>query len=341
MKPGIAALSILVTAFFLSGCVRSEKPYVSDTHFALGTVNTVKIQGAKAEKLIQGCFDILDSVEKKMSPQRTDSEISNINANAGIKPVKVTPETFTVIEKGLETASLGDGFLDITIGPVVSLWGIGTESAHVPGNAELKRALSMVDYRKVVLNEEQQTVYLEKPGMGLDLGAIAKGWAADRIHDYLVSHGVERGIINLGGNVLVIGRKNERDLWRVGVQNPEDSRGRYIGILEADDTAVVTSGKYERYFVENGHRYHHIFNPFTGYPVENDLISVTIVAKESVTADAFSTLVFALGREKGMALVEEVPFVDTIIVTKEHSVYISQGLQKMFTLTDKSYRMEE
>ncbi|RKX93575.1 MAG: FAD:protein FMN transferase [Spirochaetes bacterium] len=341
MKSRIIVIILLLLVLALSGCRRGEKSFISDTHFALGTVNTVKIPGAKAEKLIQGCFDILDSVEEKMSPNLGNSEIGAVNVNAGIKPVKVSNDTFAVIKKGLEIAALGDGYFDITIGPVVSLWGIGTDSAHVPGNSELKKALSKVDYHKVLLDEEMQTVYLKDPGMSLDLGGIAKGWAADRIQNFLVSNGVERGIINLGGNVLVIGSKTVKDPWRVGVQNPEDSRGSYIGIIEADNKAVVTSGKYERYFVENGHRYHHIFDPFTGYPVENDLISVTIVATESVVADAFSTLVFVLGRKRGMALIEEVPFVDALIVNKEHSVYTSRGLKKIFSLTDKSYRMAD
>ena len=341
MKPGITATVITIAIILMSGCTAGSGDYVSDTHFALGTVNTVRIQSRNADKLIQECFGILDSVEKKMSRNLKDSEVSLVNAMAGIEPVKVSEDTFTVIKKGLEISALGDGSFDITIGPVVSLWGIGTESAKVPSVSDLKKALSLVDYRNVVANENDQTVFLKKSGMSLDLGAIAKGWAADKIRDFLVSNKVERGIINLGGNVLVIGNKTDSSPWRVGVQNPEESRGSYIGIIEAVDLAVVTSGKYERYFVENGRKYHHIFDPFTGYPVENGLISVTIVARESVLADGFSTLVFALGREKGLKLVEEVPFVDAVIVTKDHVVYTSGGLKKIFSITDNNYRMAE
>ncbi len=341
MKPRIIAVITLIGVLFTSGCREKGDNFVSDTHFALGTVNTIRIQSRNAGKLIKECFSILDSVEKKMSRNLPDSEVSRINLMAGIEPVEVSEDTFKVIKKGLEISDLGDGYFDITIGPVVSLWGIGTESAKVPSTSELKKALSLVDYRNVVINEDERTVFLEKQGMSLDLGAIAKGWAADQIHQFLVANKVERGIINLGGNVLVLGKKTNTAPWRVGVQNPEESRGSYIGVIEADDTAVVTSGKYERYFIENGHKYHHIFNPFTGYPVENDLISVTIVANESVAADGFSTLVFALGKEKGMKLIEEVPFVDAVIVTKSHDVYTSRGLKNRFTLTDKNYRAAE
>ncbi len=330
-----------IVLFLLAGCGDRTPPYVSDTHFALGTVNTVKIQSFHGKELIKESFAVLDDVEARMSRNLPDSEVSRINESAGISPVKVSEQTFHVIEKGLEISALGNGYFDITIGPVVSLWGIGTDSARVPSPSEIKAALDLVDYRDVILDKDASTVFLRKKGMSIDLGAIAKGWAADRIHALMVSKGVERGILNLGGNVFVIGRKSEESKWRVGIQNPEDTRGRYLGIIKVCDSAVVTSGKYERFFMSGGHRYHHIFNTFTGYPVENGIISVTIVAKESLVADAYSTLVFSLGLDKGMAIVEETPFLDAVIITASHDVYVSGGLENIFSLTDNNYRMAE
>lgn len=341
MKFKTYAVIPLFFTIILSGCGNSEPSYTSGTHFALGTVNTIKIQSKKGRQLVDKCFDILDSVEKEMSRDIPESDVARINSMAGIEPVHVAADTFAVIKKGLEVSALGDGFFDITIGPVVSLWGIGTDSPRVPSPSELKKALSKVDYRNVDIDEEKLTVFLKNTGMSIDLGAIAKGWAADRIQSFLSSSGIERGIINLGGNVMVLGKKNNSTDWHVGIQNPEDTRGSYIGIISAESCSVVTSGKYERYFIVDGYKYHHIFNPYTGYPVDNDLISVTIVAKESLTADAYSTLGFSLGLDKGLKLVDETPFVDAVFITENHDVYITRGLEKRFTLTDTDYRMAE
>jgi len=326
---------------FLTGCKNNNASFVSGEHYALGTINTIKILSPSADKIIKGSFNLIDSIESKMSKTLKTSEVAQINEMAGIEPVTVSTETFFVIRKGLEISSLGDGAFDITIGPVVSLWGIGTDHARVPQTPELKKVLNLVNYKDVVLNEKDSSVYLKRKGMSIDLGGIAKGWASDSVYKYCTQHGVTKGIINLGGNVFVIGKKSETSEWHVGIQNPEESRGNYLGILSVSNKAVVTSGKYERFFIENGKRYHHIFNTFTGYPVENGLISVTIISRDSTTADGYSTLIFALGLKKGMALVEETPFLDAVIITGEHKIYLSSGIKKKFTLSNKKYQVAQ
>ncbi len=331
-----AAVMLLL---WLSGCSNSRTTLESADHYALGTINHIQIESPHAESLLKESFSIIDTVESKMSRSIKTSEVSRINAHSGRSPVTVSEATYSVIKKGLELSALSDGAFDITIGPVVSLWGIGTDHPRVPGTLELEKALSLVNYRNVVLDSKNSSVYLKKRGMSIDLGAIAKGWAADRVYRFLVDHDVKKGIINLGGNVFVIGRKSAAREWHVGIQDPEKTRGNYLGILSVSDEAVVTSGKYERFFVYNGKKYHHIFNTFTGYPVENGLISVTILGKDSTTADGYSTVVFSLGLEKGMKLVEETPFIEAVIITGTHDIHLSSGIQKKFTLTDPGYKV--
>jgi len=340
MKIKTFILVLVMSIFlFLAGCKNKDASFVSGEHYALGTINTIKILSHNADKIIKGSFSLIDSIESKMSKTIKTSEVAQINEMAGIAPVTVSSETFFVIRKGLEISSLGDGVFDITIGPIVSLWGIGTDHARVPQTPELKKVLNLVNYKDVVLNDKDSSVFLKRKGMSIDLGGIAKGWAADSIYKYCTQHGVTKGIINLGGNVFVIWRKSETSEWHVGIQNPEESRGNYLGILSVSNEAVVTSGKYERFFIENGKRYHHIFNTFTGYRVENGLISVTIISRDSTTADGYSTLIFAFGLKKGMALAEETPFLDAVIITGEHKIYLSSGIKKEFTLSNEKYQV--
>jgi len=202
-------------------------------------------------------------------------------------------------------------------------------------------AKALVDWRQIVLDTTTRTVFLKKPGMALDLGAIAKGYAADEIEKILLNHKVKAAVIDLGGNVFVFGSKKDKSSWRIGIQNPESERGEYLGIVSGGQMTVVTSGVYERYFIENGKRYHHIMSTQTGFPVDNDLISVSIVSKSSIDADALSTVLFVLGIEKGMEFLKQFPDTYAIFIDKDHNVYLSPGAGKVFTLQDKSYRYAE
>jgi thiamine biosynthesis lipoprotein len=177
--------------------------------------------------------------------------------------------------------------------------------------------------------------------MRLDLGAIAKGYAADEIEQILLNHKVKAAVIDLGGNIFVFGSKKDKSPWRVGIQNPESERGEYLGIVTGGQMTVVTSGVYERYFIENGKRYHHILSTQTGFPVDNGLLSVSIVSKSSIDADALSTSLFILGIEKGMEFLKRFPDTYAIFIDKDKKVYLSVGAGKVFTLQDTTYRLAE
>lgn len=223
-----------------------------------------------------------------MSVTIKDSEISQINENAGIRPVKVSADTFYVIQQAVHFSDVEKGYFDITVGPIVKLWNIGTDKARIPSPEEIKAKLPLVNYKDIILDEKNRTIMLKNKGMSIDLGGIAKGYAADKVAQVLKKEGVKHAIINLGGDVIAIGTKPAGGNWRIGIQTPFKPRGEYLGIIEVSNKAVVTSGVYERYFEKDGKLYHHILNPFTGYPADSHLYSVTIIAETSIAGDALS-----------------------------------------------------
>ena len=337
----VFSLAVCVTLLLASSCTEQEPEMISDTEFALGTTCTVQLYGEKQRKHIAPVFELIEDVENKMSVRKDGSEAKRINEMAGEKPVEVSDETFTVIEKAKEYSALSGGTFDVTIEPLVELWSIGSEEQRVPSEEEIEEALKRVDYRKLRLDRQDSSVFLEEVGMGIDLGGIAKGYAADISVDYLEKQGVDYGIINFGGNVYAFGEKHNSETWRIGIQAPDENRGSYVGIAEITDKAVVTSGKYERYFVQDGVRYHHILSTKDGHPVRNSLASVTVITDRSLDADALSTLLFTLGLEGGMKRAEELEGVEAIFLTEEKIVYSTEGLRKKFTISEDGYKRGE
>ena len=201
--------------------------------------------------------------------------------------------------------------------------------------------MALIDYKKIVLDENDKTVYLPEKNMALDLGAIAKGYIADRVKDLILEEGYQSAIINLGGNVLTVGTKPNSDTWSIGVRDPESDAGTSMGILKLEDNSIVSSGIYERFFIDGDKRYHHLINPKIGYPEQNDILSVSIISELSVDGDALSTTVFLLGIEAGYELIEGLDNIDAVFVLKDHSVYLTSGLGEKFILTNDSYTIKE
>lgn len=335
----VAVLGTLLIVF--SACSEDTPKTVSDTVFALGTTCTVQLYGAEHEEKIDEVFELIRGVENRMSVRKEGTETYRINRAAGKKPVEVSKGTYTVVKRGREYSARSDGSFDITIEPLVELWNIGSEDQRIPSKEEVEKALEKVDYRKLRLDPENRRVYLEDEEMGIDLGGIAKGYAADISVDYLMQHGVDYGIINFGGNVYAFGEKYGSEVWKIGIQSPEDSRGEYVGIVEVRDRAVVTSGKYERYFIEDGVRYHHILSTEDGFPIRNDLASVSVVTERSLEADALSTLLFTLGLEEGLRRAENMMNTEAVFITGDKIVYTTEGLRDRFRITADTYRRGE
>ena len=333
-----SAVLIVLAALIVCGCTGKPKP-IRQTELALGTVCTVSLFDSSKQALLPASFALISQLENKISKNIPESEISNLNRSAGLSPVVLSEPVFQLLTIAQKYSILSEGMFDVTIDPVVELWGIGTDHAAVPSRDKLEHAVSLVDYRKVVLDSDKSSVFLPGKELAVDLGGIAKGYIADRVKDFLVSSGAGAGIIDLGGNILVFGKKPDGSDFRIGIQDPFGGRGSAIGVVTMAEGSVVTSGIYERFFEQDGKRYHHIFDVRTGFPVENNLSGVTIVTMESAAGDALSTAVFALGLEKGMALVEKTDGAEAICITKDKEIYISSGLKDRFTLTDRNFTM--
>jgi thiamine biosynthesis lipoprotein len=333
----LLTLGLILFSFYR---VTNKPSEYSKTYFALGTVNEVKIYGvkkSKGENILDKCELILRDIENKMSAKISSSEVNKINDASGKSYVKVSDETFWVIKEAVQYAKISDGHFDPTIGPLSNLWDIGTDKAKVPAKTEIDNLLPLISYKNVLLDDKNSSVKLSKTEMKLDLGGIAKGYAADEIAKYLRSEGVEKAIVNLGGNIYVIGTKENESKFNIGLQDPNKEDGNSIGSVKAKDTSVVTSGIYERFIKKDGKLYHHILSPFDGYPYDNELSGVTIISNKSINCDALSTSVFGLGLERGLKLINNLDDVDAIFITKDKKIYLSNGAKNKFNLTNKDY----
>jgi thiamine biosynthesis lipoprotein len=316
-------------------------PVPSRSEFVLGTVCTVNLYDRGVPRVYREIFDRLREIENLMSANLEDSDLGRINNAAGIEAVEVHPDTIAVIKRAIHFAELSGGAFDPTVGPLVKLWGIGTDAERIPPEEEIAAVLPLINWRDIGIDEDACTVFLARPGMSLDLGAIAKGYAADEVAAIIKAANIRRALIDLGGNIIVLGAGRNGGPWKVGVQNPLEGRGAYFGIAEARDKTLVTSGVYERYFEDpaTGKRYHHILSVQTGYPVDNGLLSVTIIGDSSIDADALSTSLFALGFEEGSALVESMDNTEAVFVFTDLSVRGTSGAFEDFTITDGDFKI--
>ncbi|MCX8959273.1 FAD:protein FMN transferase [Erwinia psidii] len=289
------------------------------------------------EALASQVFRLIKKYEDLLTVNRARSEVMNINRAAGRHAVAVSAPVFVLIKCALAASLLKDSCFNLTIGPLVKRWRIGFQGDSVPPADEIAALLPRTWPQQVVLDEAAGTVFLTRFGMEIDLGAIAKGFIADRVRDYLKSQGVAQGLINLGGNVQTLG--SPADGWSVGLKKPFATADALVGAISVTDKSVVTSGTYERYFEQDGRRYHHILDPQTGYPLDNELDSVTIVSTDSLDGDIWSTLVFGAGVKKGCALLRQQPGIEAIFVTRQREVILSSATQFSFTLLDNDYRL--
>lgn len=340
-KRYIVILLIVVMMIIFTACQnkRGNGTQQKDaTTFLMGTVVQMRVYGSNAQEVIDNSFDRLREIENEMSTTIASSEISKINSHPG-ENVKVNDDTYMVIKKAVEYANLTNGRFDPTVGPLVKLWGIGTEDARVPAEDEIKEALKLINYQWIDLDDGQMTVMLKKQGMSLDLGAIAKGYAADEVKKIVKDSRVESAYVNLGGNVLVIGEKPDGTPWKIGIQDPRYNRGNVMASIDVRDKTLVTSGNYERYFEKDGVIYHHILDPDTGYPTDSGLLSCTIVTTDSFDADALSTSVFILGPAKGLELIEEIDDVEVILITKDLGIILSSGIEDEVDILNDDFQL--
>lgn len=334
---------LLIFITTLIGCDKnttSNSDVLSRTELFMGTVVTITLYDSNDSSILDKAFDRVAEIESLVSINDSGTELDKVNDSAGISPIEVTPTTFEIVEKGLEYSKLSNGDFDITIGPLVKLWSIGLDEAKVPTQEEIDSVLPSIDYNLLELNKENHTIFLKNKNMMIDLGSIAKGYAADEISHILTENDVNSAIIDLGGNIYAHGIKPSGKDWNIGIQNPFNNRGDIIGVLKVKNKTVVTSGIYERYIEKDGIKYHHLLNPHTGYPFENNIAGVSIITDKSIDADALSTIVFAKGLEEGLKFVETLPNVDAIFITTDNKVYITNDIRDSFTLENVDFTLE-
>lgn len=307
----------------------TRQGYVRRSFYALGTLNEVRIYGAADRRLLNKAVGRVEEIDGRMSAFRMSGDIAALSRGAGRAPVTVHPDTFRLLRTAKDFGELSGGAFDITIRPLVELWGIGRKPGFIPERREIDRAARLVDFRDLTLEEAGRTACLKRPGQKADLGGIAKGYAADEVRRILADGGVKSALINLGGNIVAVGTRQDGAPWRIGVQNPAAVRGEFLGTLPAADQTIVTSGSNERFFIRDGVRYHHILDPRTGAPAQSGLLSVTVIAPDSMEADALSTAVFVLGIEKGTELLEKRK-AEAVFATADGRIYLTKGLVRSF-----------
>ncbi len=343
----IAKKLILISAILLLNvsCLPQKSAFRSVSMF--GTVCTINLFEDSSEKNYREIFNFLQTVDDACNSHKESSEISAINRSAGVSAVKVSDDVIKILGTAIRISEFSDGKFDPSIGPVVSLWGINTDHARVPSESEIREAVDAVDFRKIEIDADKKTVFLPQKNMRLDLGGIAKGFAADGIAEICRKNKIRRALIDLGGNVYVYGSKKDGSKWRIGIKNPQNSEENPLAALTLDEGSVVTSGVYERFMEVDGKSYHHIFDPDTGYPVENGLLSVTIICPSSIMADALSTAFFSMGIEKSSEILKKFSSQDdcdgkfgAVFVAADRSVYVTKSMVQKITLLDENFRLK-
>lgn len=313
----ILATIIVIITYLYNNYIKDSEP-IAKNGFYFNTVIAIQLNDTTDEALIDDCFALADTYEHYFSRTLEGSDIYQINHADGA-PVEVHDETAELIRAGIKYGELSDGSFDITIGALTDLWDIPNNTGDIPDEAAIRKAVDTVDYTQILV--EGNSVTMKDPDAKLDLGGIAKGYAADQMKKYLNAHGAHEGFINLGGNVLTLGEKSDGSPYHIGIRKPFSEECETITAVDVADQSIVTSGRYERYFEKDGHIYHHILDPFTGYPYDNDLNGVTILSDSSMEGDALSTICFALGMEKGMEFIQSMPDVDAIFIDTDNKLH--------------------
>ena len=324
LKQIIAVLSSV--ALLLCGCssANAKDQTYSDTLY--DTVVKVQILDPVNENVMNGLKSLCQKYNTMFSMYVEGSDIYNINHAQGM-PVTVSSDTATLIKKGIYYGDLSNGSFDITIGSVSQLWDFTSGSGTVPDADAIASALSHVNYKNISVSDN--TVQLLDPNASIDVGAIAKGYIADRIKDYLKKNGVKHAIIDLGGNILLIGSKTAGSKYNIGIQKPFGETGEPITSIKVANKSVVTTGIYQRYFEADGKIYHHILDPATGYPCETDLYGVTILSRKSVDGDGYSTICLSLGLEEGLKFINQQDGIEAIFITSDYKLHYSDGLKDL------------
>jgi len=342
-KDGLILLKRMLCPFLLVSTLCACAPQSAQrTIFAMDTIMDLQVNGPGARSGIQAVTDKINELDRLWSVTRQESEVWAVNHAQG-EPVPVSGDTLALLERAVSLGDATQGALDVTLYPVLKAWGFTTQSYQIPSEEELARLVDQVDYRAAAVDRDAGSVALPA-GMELDFGALAKGYAGEVCAELLRAQGVKSALLSLGGNVQTVGTRSDGSPWRVLVQDPAGETGAYLGVVELEDQAAVTSGGYQRYFERGGVRYWHILDPDTGAPARSGLTSVTVVGEQGSVCDGLSTALFVLGREEALAFWREygesLSF-QLILVDEDGGITVTQGLEDAFSLAeDAGYTLE-
>lgn len=318
---------LFILTFFSVGILFAQEPY-KRTLKLMGSrfdITVVAKDPVEANKYIDLAINEITRIEQLISSWDPKSQTSEINRNAGIKPVKVDSELFDLIQRGIGISKLTDGAFDISYASMDKIWKFDGSMTEMPSTDSIKASVSKVGYRNIILDKENNTVFLKLKGMKIGFGAIGKGYAADKAKNLLISKGVVAGIINASGDMNTWGKQPDGSEWKVAITNPMD-KNKVFALLPINNGAVVTSGNYEKYVTFNDVRYTHIIDPRTGYPATG-IISVTVFAPKAELADALATSVFVMGIEVGLNRIEQLPQVECIIIDDKGHITTSKNIE--------------
>ncbi|WP_315073801.1 FAD:protein FMN transferase [uncultured Clostridium sp.] len=331
-------LPCILMVLSCSSCASNLNKYYEKSNIVMDTEVTLSAYGANSKEAVEEGFKRLNEINEMASTNIVTSDVSKINNSSGKEYVKVHPEILKMIETSLKYSKLSNGAFDITTGPIINLWGIGTDNERLPSDEEIKAVLPLVGYDKISINENDDSVMLKEEGMAIDLGGIAKGFAADEVLKIYKKYNIENGLINLGASsIYALGKNKDNKNWSIGIKHPrsEDPK-EYLGIITLSNEGLSTSGDYERYFIKDNKRYHHIMDTKTGYPADTGIMSDTIIVNgdepdNNMLADLLTTTVFVLGPEKGLDLINNLPGVSGEITTSDNKIYTSNDFKDRIT----------
>lgn len=322
---------ILIISLLLTSC--QQKIYcIESQNFLMDTLMKIQIFTPNSKFSLSPYFDILEDLDKRYDRHWDNSFLYKLNH--GTYNGSFTKDDLKILNKASYYYDKTEGLFDISIAPLLDLWDINSDSPKVPIQKEIDNLLPNVGFSKINFDSEILSI---PPNIEIDFGAILKGFATDKLKEKLDKDNISSALIDLGGNIYAHGYKPDGTEWKIGIRNPEENANDYVGILSVHDKAVVTSGIYERYFIENNNIFHHILNPKNGYPVENNLLSVTIVSENGLDADILSTACFLMGLEKGLSFVNKLENVDAIFITKKRQLYLSSNLYDYWQQTDSNF----
>ncbi|WP_026196315.1 FAD:protein FMN transferase [Corynebacterium lubricantis] len=310
--------------------------HIASTHVhMMGTVIEVQVEAERAQSLIDEAIRRLRIYEHRFSANDPASELGELNSAAGRRPVEVHPELFELISLGIENSLAPKSMLNIAIGPLVQLWRIGFADANVPDPAAIDAALQLTDPALIELDAESGQVFLARSGMKIDLGAVAKGYIADLIIAYFKDQGAHSAMINLGGNVLTFGPSPRQSdgHWRIGLRHPNNENDQIIGAITVGEQSVVTSGVYQRRLNKDGRTYHHILDPATGYPLETDVVSLTIVSPRSVDGEIWTSRLFGRSASEILLEISTQPECSALVITEDLELYASGELREQLAFS--------